>query len=72
MVVRGGPDGEVFLPALYAGSHKEGDDRVRLGRATDWSGGDGAPVRGKGQRTFLVGDESIPIMDLQEITVNAP
>ena len=28
MVVRGGPDGEVFLPALYAGSHAEADDRA--------------------------------------------
>ena len=40
MIVRGGPDGEVFLPALYAGSHTEGgrplppgpDDRLARGR----------------------------------------
>jgi type VI secretion system protein ImpE len=72
MVVRDGPDGEVFLPALYAGSHAETDDALRLGRATDWAGGDGTPVRGKGQRTFLVGEESVAIMDLKELTFAAP
>ena len=41
MVVRGGPDGEVFLPVLYAGSHANPDDRIRLGRMTDWRGGEG-------------------------------
>jgi type VI secretion system protein ImpE len=68
MVVRGGPDGEVFLPALYAGAHAETDDALRLGRATDWSGGDGAPVRGKGQRTFLAGEESVAMLEIKEIT----
>ena len=68
MVVRGGPDAEVFLPALYAGAHLEADDALRLGRATDWTGGDGSPVRGKVQRTFLVGDESVAVLDLKEIS----
>ena len=72
MVVRGGPDGQVFLPALYAGSHNESDDRMRLGRMTDWRGGDGGPVRGTGQRTFLVGEESVSILELKEITFAAP
>jgi type VI secretion system protein ImpE len=72
MVVRGGPDGLVFLPALYAGTHNESDDRLRLGRMTDWRGGDGGPVRGVGQRTFLVGEESLSILELEQITVTAP
>jgi type VI secretion system protein ImpE len=69
MAVRGGPDGEVFLPALYAGSHLEPDDRVRLGRMTDWRGGDGTPVRGVGQRIFLVGGEGCPILELREVVL---
>ena len=72
MVVLGGPDGQVFLPALYAGTHNESDDRLRLGRMTDWRGGDGSPVRGVGQRTFLVGEESPSILELKEITITAP
>jgi type VI secretion system protein ImpE len=68
MVVRGGPDGEVYLPTLYSGTHAEADDALRLGRATEWRGGDGAPVRGLGQRTFLVGDDAYPTLELTEIT----
>jgi type VI secretion system protein ImpE len=72
LVVRGGPDGEVYLPALYAGSHADADDRIRLGRFTDWKGGQGEPVRGLGQRTFLVGDDSRPTLEIKEITITGP
>ncbi len=72
MVVRGGPDGEVYMPALYSGSHAEADDALRLGRATDWRGAGGEPVRGVGQRIFLVGEETLPIMELNEITFAEP
>ncbi len=72
MVVSGGPDGEVFLPALYADSHTESDDRLRLGRMTDWRGGDGAPVRGIGQRMFLIGQKDRSIMELQQLTFSSP
>ena len=65
LTVRDGPEGEVFLPALYAGTEAEADDGLRLGRATEWKGGDGTPVRGVGQRTFLVGDDSATILETQ-------
>ncbi len=67
MIVRGGPDAEVFLPALYAGSAAAANDQVRLGRATEWLGEAGAPVRGVGQRVFLVGEEDRPILELQKV-----
>jgi type VI secretion system protein ImpE len=70
LIVRDGPDGEVFLPVLYAGSHAESDDRLRLGRATEWRNDDGAPTRGSGQRTLLVGEEARPILELKEIIVS--
>jgi type VI secretion system protein ImpE len=69
MVVRGGPDGEVFLPTLYAGSAGEPDERFRMGHMTDWRGGEGSPVRGVGQRMFLIGDDGRGIMELQQITI---
>ena len=72
MVVRGGPDGEVFLPTLYAGSHAVGDDLVRLGRFTDWIGGDGEPVRGIGQRTYLCGDQDRGLLELEQISIDDP
>jgi type VI secretion system protein ImpE len=71
MVVRNGPDGEVFLPTLYAGAHADSDDRIRLGRVTAWQGGDGVPIRGSGQRIFLVGEEECPTLELKTVTFNA-
>jgi type VI secretion system protein ImpE len=67
MVVQGGPDGEVFLPALYPGSQADPDQRIRLGRVTEWRGGGGAPVRGAGQRTLLVGEEAQPLLEVREL-----
>jgi type VI secretion system protein ImpE len=68
LVVRDGPDAEVFIPVLYPGAARNADDLVRLGRATDWTGGDGEPVRGVGQRTFLVGDQARTILELHSLT----
>ena len=72
MVVAGGPDGEVMVPAIYHGSHADADDRIKLGRMTEWRGDDGAPVRGFGQRLFLMGDEARSILEIQEITFLHP
>jgi type VI secretion system protein ImpE len=67
MVVRDGPEGEVFLPVVYPTLHDPLEDGYRLGRATDWTGGDGVPVRGIGQRTFLIGEDARPIMEIGRI-----
>jgi type VI secretion system protein ImpE len=72
MTVSGGPDGEVYLPCLYAGSHENADDRLRLGRVTDWTGSEGGPVRGLGLKTFLVGDESLTLLQINEVTFESP
>jgi type VI secretion system protein ImpE len=68
MIVRDGPDAEVFLPALYAGSASDANDQIRLGRATEWRGEAGARVRGVGQRIFLAGEEDHPILEMQKLT----
>ena len=68
MKVLDGPEGEVFIPALYAGTHQSADDQLRLGRGTDWVVVDNAPVRGIGQRMFLVGNQDLSIMQLEELT----
>lgn len=68
LIIRDGPDIEAFCPALYSGSAAETDDMLRLGRSTDWRGGDGTPVRGVGQRTFLVGEEATPILEIKTVT----
>lgn len=66
MDVVDGPDGEVYLPVLYAGSAASGDSQLQLGRGTTWQEL-GSVVRGCGQRLYLVGDEAVPILQLQNI-----
>jgi type VI secretion system protein ImpE len=71
MSVEDGPHGDVYLPAVYfAPGADQLEDQLRLGRGTDWTGGDGAPMRGRGQRMFLVGDEAVSIMQLETIEFN--
>jgi type VI secretion system protein ImpE len=69
MIVRGGPDGEVFLPVLYPGAAAEEDEQMRLGRKTDWHDGENTPVRGVGQRMFLVGEQGLGIMELLQVEI---
>lgn len=68
--IEDGPEGEVFLATIYAPTPK--GEAARLGRATDWTESD--PIRGTGQRTLLVGDEAIPMLELGtlEREVSAP
>jgi type VI secretion system protein ImpE len=66
MTVTGGPDGEVYVPATYVSDPEATDDAHRLGRETSWTG-DAGPVRGIGQKVFLVGEEAVGIMDLDTL-----
>ena len=66
MSVHDGPDGEVFLPALYSGSATSDDRLLQLGRSTDWTDEDG-PIQGIGQRTYLVGEDDRPILTIGSI-----
>ncbi len=72
LIVRDGPDGEVYLPSLYPGAPAETDDNLRLARLTDWRGGDDEPFQGVGQRILLVGDEERPFLELRSITITPP
>jgi type VI secretion system protein ImpE len=63
MSVAQGPDGDVYMPVIYAGADPA-SELLRLGRETDWTDPDAGPVRGIGQRVLLCGDDDIAIMDL--------
>jgi len=67
--LRDGPAGDVFLPALYPGSHQHADNQIKLGRQTDWQGGDAGPVRGIGFRMFLVDDDAKSLLEWRELQV---
>ncbi|HEY3848569.1 MAG TPA: type VI secretion system accessory protein TagJ [Acetobacteraceae bacterium] len=67
MSVDQGPDGDVYIPVVYAGDDTM-TEAQRLGRETDWQEAEGGPVRGIGQRVFLVGEEDVAIMELGALT----
>lgn len=54
-------EGVVFMPALYFGAAAEEDRALKLGRATEWTDPAQGPVRGRGQRLLLAGEEALPI-----------
>jgi type VI secretion system protein ImpE len=70
LIVRDGPDGVVYVPALYHGSHAADRDSLKLGRETDYRGGETEPYRGLGQREFLVGTDAKSVMGVTKVEFN--
>jgi type VI secretion system protein ImpE len=64
-----GAAGDVFLPVLYPGTHEKSDEQLLLGRTTDWVGSEGAPVRGVGARTFMVGDDGVGLLEFRQLVM---
>ena len=58
--------GDVFIPALYPGSHEHADDQVRLGRMTDWKELDGGAMLGVGLHTLLCDDDALGLLEIRE------
>lgn len=68
MVVRDAFDAEVHLPAVY-GTAADADDASRLGRRTDWLGGEGEAVVGVGRRSFVTdADDMIDMLAITSLT----
>lgn len=67
--IESGPDGEVYLPAIYLepANEAEPDASLRLGRSTDWVDIGEGIVRGRGQKELLVGETDLPFMQLASI-----
>jgi type VI secretion system protein ImpE len=67
-----GESGEMFLPAMYHGSHAEADDQIKLGRVTDWRpASDNGPVLGVGSKLFMAGDDTVGILDWRALVMDA-
>lgn len=63
-----GSEGEVFIPTIYPYTPKD-DNALMLGRETDWAEAK-SHIEGHGLRTWLVGDEALPIMEIESIVLN--
>jgi type VI secretion system protein ImpE len=69
LVLEGGKQQRGYIPVLYHGSDQHADTQVKLGRLTDWTGAENAPVRGVGQRMLLAGEEGHAILTIRRIEI---
>ncbi len=65
-----GTNGEMFFPALYAGSWKHENDQVRLGRMVDWHDIGDDLFTGEGVKLFWMDGKERSILDIQTIEFN--
>jgi len=63
--------GEVLLPVLSPLSWKHEDDSVKLGRSTVWDENSNSGAVPFGQKTFLIDEQEIPILELGKIEFSA-
>jgi len=66
--MQAGDAGSVFLPTVYAGTERESDPQLKLGRLTDWRGE--TTVRGVGLKTFFVDANESSILDWRKLELN--
>jgi type VI secretion system protein ImpE len=66
-----GPVGDVFLPVLYAGSSEHADDRVKLGRMTDWQAIAEGLALGVGQHLFFIDGQDRGMLEIRELEFEA-
>jgi type VI secretion system protein ImpE len=66
LTMHNGLTGEIYLPAIYIHTPCE-NEAARLGHVTEWQSAQNHPVTGIGQRLFLFGDISVPIMELESL-----
>jgi type VI secretion system protein ImpE len=55
-----------FLPVLYPDSYQHEDERIKLGRMTDWMPLGGGLSKGVGQHVFQIGEEEMAILEVRE------
>jgi len=61
-----------YLPVLYPDSFIHEDERVRLGRMTDWIPLGGPFSQGMGQHVFQIGEEEKSLLEIREVVFKIP
>jgi type VI secretion system protein ImpE len=56
-----------YLPVLYPESFRHVDDRIKLGRMTDWTSLGGTFARGAGQHVLQAGPNEWALLDIREV-----
>jgi type VI secretion system protein ImpE len=60
------------LPVLYPGSFSHEDERIKLGKMTDWIPLGGALSRGVGQHVYQIGDQEKALLEIREVLFDPP
>lgn len=60
-----------FLPVLYPNSFQHEDERLKLGRLTDWTDLGSGLHQAFGQHVYQVGDDDVGILEIREAVFNA-
>jgi len=68
--VKDGPEGEVYIPTRYPQPNSWTDEE-RLGRTTTWVEHANGIVTGVGQRTLLVEEDGIPLLEIGQIIMDS-
>jgi len=71
MRVEDGPDGVVYVPALYQSTRTSVDPAALLGNSTDWLVQEDQPVLGMGQRVFAMNEVEMGIMEMKTLQFGA-
>ena len=66
IVIKDGPQGEVFVPITYVDSVKVSE---RLGKDTTWQQLHEQLVTGIGQKMLLVGEQALALSDIQHLSL---
>jgi type VI secretion system protein ImpE len=69
--MQGGLTLNCFLPVLYPDSFQHEDDRLKLGRMTDWTDLGPGFHQGFGQHVYQVGDDDVAILEIREAVFNS-
>jgi type VI secretion system protein ImpE len=56
-----------YLPVLYPDSSLHEDERIKLGRMTDWVSLGGPFSKGLGQHVYQVGEEEKALLEMREV-----
>jgi type VI secretion system protein ImpE len=56
-----------YVPVLYPDSSEHSDDRVKLGRVTDWGELGEGFSKGAGQHVLQIGDEEVALLEIREV-----
>jgi type VI secretion system protein ImpE len=71
ITMHGGLTLNCFLPVLYPDSFQHEDDRLKLGRMTDWTDLGSGFHQGFGQHVYQVGDDDVAILEIREAVFNS-